>query len=882
LEHDAPRTVHRGDYRPPDYLIDEVELRFELGEEESTVRATLSVRRNPARTDASPDLLLDGEGLELRSISLDGRALSAGEYRLDERSLVIPAVPSRFTLATEVAVHPERNTALEGLYRSRTMFCTQCEAEGFRRITYFVDRPDVLALFTTTIVADAERYPVLLSNGNPDGHGRTEDGRGWARWRDPFPKPCYLFALVAGRLTVLEDSFVTRSGRLVPLKIFVEPQNADKCEHAMRSLQHSMTWDEEVYGREYDLDVFSIVAVDDFNMGAMENKGLNIFNSKYVLARPDTATDDDYAAIEGVVAHEYFHNWTGNRVTCRDWFQLSLKEGLTVFRDQEFSGDRGSRAVRRIGDVQLLRIYQFAEDSGPMAHPVRPDSYIEINNFYTTTVYNKGAEVVRMMHTLLGAERFRAGTDLYFERHDGQAVTCDDFVKAMEDASGVDLTQFRLWYSQAGTPVLHVRRHYDAAARTFTLEIEQETPPTPAQDDKLPMHIPVSTALLGPDGRELPMRLDTEDAAPETPTRVLELRAARETYRFVDVPVEPVPSLLRGFSAPVRLEGAWSDSDLAFLAANDGDAFNRWEAGQQLALRCMLELVEGRRAGREPELPAELLRAFRNTLLAPGLDEAFLARALVLPTESYVADHMAEVDVEGIHFVRRFLREALAKACVTELEERFRACRGDGSTSLEAAAVGRRALAGVCLAYLSRLGERSSEVLAFEQFAIADNMTEVITALGVLSHLDCQERRWALDEFYARWKHDPLVVDKWLGVQATSELPGTLAEVERLMGHEAFDVRNPNKVRSLVGAFCSANAVRFHDASGAGYRFLADNVLRLDKLNPQVAARMVGIFSRWRRYDEARREMQRKELARIVAEPSLSRDVFEVVTKSLS
>ncbi len=882
MEQDAPRTVHRSDYRPPDYLIDEVELHFELREEESTVRATLSVRRNPARPDASADLLLDGEGLELRFLSLDGRRLEQNEYALDDRNLRIPNVPPSFTIVTEVAVHPERNTALEGLYRSHTMFCTQCEAEGFRRITYFIDRPDVLARYTTTIVADAERYPVLLSNGNPDGCGDAGGGRGWARWRDPFPKPSYLFALVAGKLTVLEDSFVTQSGRRVPLRVYVEPRNADKCAHAMRSLKNSMTWDEEVYGREYDLDVFSIVAVDDFNMGAMENKGLNIFNSKYVLARPDTATDDDYAAIEGVVAHEYFHNWTGNRVTCRDWFQLSLKEGLTVFRDQEFSGDRASRAVRRIGDVQLLRIYQFAEDSGPMSHPVRPDSYIEINNFYTTTVYNKGAEVIRMMHTLLGRERFRAGTDLYFERHDGQAVTCDDFVKAMEDASGIDLTQFRLWYSQAGTPVLRVKRHYDAIAHTFALEIEQECPPTPAQDEKQPMHIPVSTALLGPDGREMPMRLAGETVAPETPTRVLELRAARETFRFVDVAVEPVPSLLRGFSAPVRVEGAWTDADLGFLAAHDGDAFNRWEAGQQLALRRMLALVEDRRAGRELDLPFDLLHAFRNTLLSRELDDAFLARALVLPTESYLADQMVEVDVESIHFVRSFLRRSLATACREELEERFRALRGDGPTSLDSVAVGRRALAGVCLAYLSRLGERASELLVFEQFAIADNMTESITALAVLSHLDCQERRWALDEFYARWKHDSLVVDKWLGVQATSELPGTLADVERLMGHESFDIKNPNKVRSLVGAFCSANAVRFHDASGAGYRFLADNVLRLDALNPQVAARMAAIFSRWRRYDERRREMQRAELARIVAEPNLSRDVFEVATKSLS
>ena len=885
LEQEAPRTVHRGDYAPPPYLIDEVELRFDLfdpGEEPSTVRATLSIRRNPAVQGAAPDLILDGEGLELRSVILDGRPLAAADYQVDDRSLRIPGVPERFTLVTHVAIAPENNTALEGLYRSHSMFCTQCEAEGFRRITYYLDRPDVLARFTVTVVADAERYPILLSNGNPDGRGDAGGGRSWSRWRDPFPKPSYLFALVAGNLSVLEDTFTTRSGREVPLRVYVEPQNADKCEHAMLSLKNSMKWDEEIYGREYDLDVFAIVAVDDFNMGAMENKGLNIFNSKYVLARPDTATDDDYAAIEGVVAHEYFHNWTGNRVTCRDWFQLSLKEGLTVFRDQEFSGDRGSRAVRRIGDVQLLRIYQFAEDSGPMAHPVRPDSYIEINNFYTTTVYNKGAEVVRMLHTLLGKERFRAGTDLYFDRHDGQAVTCDEFVQAMEDATSVDLTQFRRWYSQAGTPVLKVSRHYDAEEQSFTLEVEQYTPPTPAQAAKLPLHIPLLTALIGPDGQELPMRLEGEVLASAASSRVLELRSEREVFRFRDVAVEPVPSLLRNFSAPVRLEGAWSDEDLAFLAAHDPDPFNRWETGQQLSLRRMLELIQTHREGGALVLPEDLLHAFRSTLVSQDLDEAFLARALVLPTASYVADQMAEVDVDGIHHVRCFLRRELALACRAELVDRHRACRVEGPTLVDAASVGRRALAGVCLASLSRLEERESEVLVFEQFAIADNMTESMSALAVLSHMDCQERRWALELFYARWKHDPLVVDKWLSVQAMSELGGTLAEVQRLTGHAAFDLRNPNKVRSLIGAFCSANAVRFHDASGAGYRFLADNVLRLDQLNPQVAARMAGTFSRWRRYDEGRRESQRAELSRIAAEPNLSRDVFEVVTKSLT
>ncbi|HYC53707.1 MAG TPA: aminopeptidase N [Candidatus Binatia bacterium] len=881
MEQTAAVTVYRKDYQPPQFRIDEVDLRFELGDEGTRVRSCLSLRRNPDHPSPGPDLVLDGEGLELRSISLDGRELTPAEYELTDKSLRIANVPERFSLVTEVLIHPEANTALEGLYRSGGMFCSQCEAEGFRHITFFADRPDVLARFTTTIVADGARYPVLLSNGNPDGSGVLDDGRSWARWRDPFPKPCYLFALVAGNLSCLEDEYVTTSGRRVILRIYVEPQNADKCDHAMRSLKRSMKWDEDVYGREYDLDVFHIVAVDDFNMGAMENKGLNVFNSKYVLARPDTATDDDYTAIEGVIGHEYFHNWTGNRVTCRDWFQLSLKEGLTVFRDQEFSADMASRAVKRIGDVQVLRVHQFAEDAGPMAHPVRPDSYMEINNFYTSTVYNKGAEVVRMMHTLLGPERFRAGMDLYFERHDGQAVSCDDFVAAMEDASAMDLSQFRLWYSQAGTPRLHVSRKYDATERALTLEVAQETPATPGQAEKLPVHLPMAMALLGSDGREMPLQLEGEQSAPETPTRVLQIRKAHEVFRFVGVREEPVPSLLRGFSAPVCLDGAYEDRDLAFLAAHDSDAFNRWEAGQQLALRRMLSLIEARRAGRELELPRDLADAFRKTLTS-DLDPALIAKALVLPSESYVADQMAEVDVDAIHFVRNFLRQRLAETHREELLARYRAGRTGAPYSLAPEAVATRSLTNVCLAYLSKLQGQEPCDIVYGQFRDADNMTDSIAALAVLSHVDCPERRVALDAFYARWKGEPLVVDKWLGVQAMSELPGTLDEVVRLTEHEAFDIKNPNKVRALIGAFCGANAVRFHEATGAGYRFLADNVLRLDALNPQVAARMTGLMSRWRRYDEGRRNLMRAELARLVAEPSLSRDVYEVATKSLA
>ena len=879
---EQPRPVLRSQYRPPEYLVDHVELRFELGEDGTVVHSRLAVRRNPALADAGPDLRLDGEDLEMLGLWLDGEPLAPGRYAVDESGLTVHAVPAAFELASKVRIHPEANTRLEGLYRSHTMFCTQCEAEGFRRITWFPDRPDVLARFAVTIEADAARYPVLLSNGNLDAGGTLEGGRAWARWVDPWPKPSYLFALVAGDLVTLEEPFRTAGGRDVVFKVLVEPRNADRCAHAMHSLKAAARWDEEVYGREYDLDVFHIVAVDDFNMGAMENKGLNIFNSKYVLARPDTATDDDYANIEAVVGHEYFHNWSGNRVTCRDWFQLSLKEGFTVFRDQEFSGDRGSRAVRRIGEVQVLRSFQFAEDAGPLAHPVRPDSYVEINNFYTTTVYNKGAEVVRMIRTLLGPERFRAGTDLYFARHDGQAVTCEDFVKAMEDASGVDLGQFRLWYSQAGTPVLRVEQRFDAASGTFVLEVEQQVPDTPGQSGKQPMHVPVLAALLGPDGRELPMRLEGEAAPVAAGPRLLELREARHAFRFVDVPQRPVPSLLRGFSAPVRLEGAGSDADLAFLAAHDTDPFNRWEAGQQLALRHMLALVEAHASGRALELPPDLLKAFRNTLLDRSLDDALVARALVLPQEAWIGDQMAEVDVDGIHAVRSFLRRGLAEGCRAELEARYHACRSAAPGGTEGDAVGRRALAATCLAYLSRLDDEATRETAFAQFASASTMTDSMAALGVLSHVDCPQRTTALEQFYARWKDDPLVVDKWFSVQATSELPGTLREVEKLLGHEAFDLRNPNRVRSLVGAFCSANPVRFHDASGGGYRFLGEHVLLLDRLNPQVAARMAGIFTRWRRYDAGRRELQRQQLEAIASASGLSRDVLEVVTKALA
>ncbi|HYD70915.1 aminopeptidase N [Azospirillum sp.] len=882
MDKPAPKAIHLKDYRPPAHLIDTVDLHFDLREDATTVRAVLAVRRNPANEDmAHPPLVLDGQRLELVSVKLNGTVLAPECYAVDADHLTIARVPDAFTLETVVRIKPQENTALEGLYKSSGNFCTQCEAEGFRKITYFLDRPDVMARYTTTIAADKARYPVLLSNGNLVDEGDAPDGRHWARWEDPFPKPCYLFALVAGSLRMVEDRFRTRSGRDVTLRIYVEPGNEDKVGHAMASLKKSMTWDEEVFGLEYDLDIFNIVAVGDFNMGAMENKSLNVFNTKYVLAKPETATDQDFLNIEAVVAHEYFHNWTGNRVTCRDWFQLSLKEGLTVFRDQEFSADMNSRAVKRIAEVQRLRTVQFPEDSGAMAHPVRPDTYVEINNFYTPTVYDKGAEVIRMIHTLLGKEGFRKGMDLYFQRHDGQAVTCDDFVAAMADASGVDLSHFKLWYRQAGTPELAVSGAYDAEARTYRLTVRQTVPPTPGQPMKLPMHIPLAVGLLGSDGRDLPLALKGE-AEPGGTSRVLHVTEAEQVFEFTGVPARPVPSLLRGFSAPVTLKTDASDEDLTFLMAHDSDAFNRWEAGQTLATRILLKLVEDRQAGRDMALPDGFVRAVAAILEDAGRDPAFAAQALVLPAESYLATRMAVIDPVAIHEVREFARRTLAERLRERWLATYRANASNEPFSVDAAAIGRRALKNVGLAYLMALEDGEAVGLCLGQFHGAAGMTDVIAALQFLAGSNAAERADALASFYERWKGDPLVVDKWFTVQATSSRPDTLAEVTRLLDHPAFEIRNPNKVYALIGAFAGGNPVRFHEADGAGYAFLADQVLRLDPMNPQVASRLMGPFSRLKRFDAARQEQMRTQLRRIVAQPGLSPDVFEVASKSLA
>lgn len=879
-----PKTVRLADYRAPDFLIDSVALSFELDEANTEVSSVMRLRRNDQATGNS--LVLNGRDLELVSIKIDGHLLDAGEYELETERLSIPSVPSIFTLEIVTRIHPQDNTSLGGLYTSGGNFCTQCEAEEFRKITYYLDRPDVMAKFTTMITADKNKYPVLLSNGNRVDGGELSDGRHWAKWEDPFPKPAYLFALVAGDLACIKDQFTTMSGRTVDLHLYVQHHNTDKCEHAMTSLKNAMAWDEKVYGREYDLDLYMIVAVDDFNMGAMENKGLNVFNSRYVLARPDTATDADYQGIEGVIGHEYFHNWSGNRVTCRDWFQLSLKEGFTVYRDEEFSADMGSRGVKRIEDVNVLRTHQFREDAGPMAHPVRPESYVEINNFYTVTVYNKGAEVVRMLAHLVGDAGFRRGTDLYFERHDGQAVTTDDFVAAIEDANEADFSQFKNWYSQAGTPVVTIAQAYDADTQCFRLTVSQSCPPTPGQSEKRPFHIPLAMGLLDQDGHDLPLRLKDEvaDATQMTNsgTRVLQVTKAEQVFEFENIPHAPVPSLLRGFSAPVKLQTDVSDEQYYFLMGHDSDPFNRWEAGQQMAVKIITGLAEKCQRGETLVLSDAFVAAMKKTLTDERLDKALIAAALSLPSEVYLGEFVSVIDPVALHEARCFVRRRLAEALRDSLLSIYAANLETGDYRVDAESVGRRALKNVCLSYLMELDDADVRTQCVSQFRSANNMTDVMVALSCLVNSPGEERAEALSAFYAQWQQDPLVVDKWLSLQATSRLPGALENVKALTQHPAFSIKNPNKVRALIGAFCNGNPAQFHAKEGEAYIFLADKVIELDALNPQVAARLSNAFSQWRRYDEARQALMTTQIKRVLAAPGLSRDVYEVMSKSLA
>jgi aminopeptidase N len=899
---ETPVTLYLKDYAPPAWLIDTVDLHVAIFEGHTEVRSRLACRRNPAALAGA--LVLDGEALELLSVTLDGTTLDATRYTYaDDKLTIAGPLPESCVLETVVRIDPDHNTQLSGLYRSRDGYFTQCEAEGFRRITFFPDRPDVMAKFSCTVEADRARFPHLLSNGNPVAAGPCKDDatRHWARWDDPYAKPCYLFALVAAKLDVLEDSFTTASGRKVRLAVYVEPGKLDQCGHAMAALKKAMRWDEQRFGLEYDLDQYMIVAVGDFNMGAMENKGLNIFNTKYVLARPDTATDADYQGIDRVVAHEYFHNWTGNRVTCRDWFQLSLKEGLTVFRDQEFGADTHSRAVTRIQEVRALRVGQFPEDAGPMAHPIRPASYAEINNFYTATVYNKGAEVIRMIHTLLGRDAFRRGMDLYFQRHDGQAVTCEDFVAAMQDASNVDLAQFRRWYARAGTPRLHASGSYDAATQRYTLTLTQTLAPT-AYEKRLAesgqaivegtLHIPVALGLVLPDGRDAPLKLACEAEACGT-TRVLSLTEPTQTFVFEDIPAAPVASLLRDFSAPVQLEFEQTDAELAHLMAHDSDAFNRWEAGQRLATRVLLAGVA--KGGTGSDWIPDAFVAACGRVLDAGLagDPALAAEALNLPAEAVLAEAVVAlgqpIDPEAIHAARVAMRRHLAVRLRNQFEAAWTALAAALTSAAayapDGAQVGQRALRNTCLGYLA---ESDAEYLQTAvvprltaQLAAGGNMTDEMAALATLANLGLPERETALADFYTRWQNEALVIDKWFSVQATSRLPGTAARVRALMQHPAFDLKNPNRVYALIRGFCGANPRHFHAADGSGYALAADVISELQAINPQVASRIARSFDRWRQFDAGRQAHARAALERIAAIEGLPKDVAEVVGNAL-
>ncbi|WP_372739312.1 aminopeptidase N [Neptunomonas sp.] len=877
---EQPEVIYLKDYQVPSFLIDQTELRFELESERTIVNTKLTMRRNPECQQKPQGLELQGDkALKLCRIMLNEQLLNESDYQRLDEGLQISSVPDVFVLETQVEIHPDQNTALEGLYRSEGVYCTQCEAEGFRRITFYLDRPDVMSVFSTTIEADKSAYPVMLSNGNPVATGDADNGRHWITWEDPHPKPAYLFALVAGDLKMIEDQYTTSGGRDVALRIYAADKDLDKLDYAMQSLINAMRWDEQVYGREYDLDIYMIVAVDFFNMGAMENKGLNVFNTSCVLASPETTTDAGFQRVEGVVAHEYFHNWSGNRVTCRDWFQLSLKEGFTVFRDAEFSADMNSRTVKRVENVALLRTAQFAEDAGPMAHPILPASFIEISNFYTMTIYEKGAEVVRMIHTLLGAEAFRKGSDLYFSRHDGQAVTTEDFVKAMEDASGRDLTHFRNWYNQAGTPVLAVSDEFDAAAQTYRLTISQSCPATPGQATKAPFHIPVAIGLLDSQGEDLVL----SDGDAQVTTQILELHETRQTFEFSGIAERPVPSLLRGFSAPVKLNYPYTRENLTFLMSHDSDGFNRWEAAQKLGVDILQSLIKDYQNDKKLILDKQLGEAFKVVLADESLDKAMVAKVLTLPSEPYLSELAEEIDVDAIHHVRNFVRQQLAVQLEAQLLTTYQACTCDDKYSPDAVSIARRALRNVCLGYLLATEKQDHLELALAQFHEANNMTDSQAALSIVVHSGYQKAAEViLEQFYLRWSHEPLVVNQWLSVQASNPQAGTLSQVKALMQHDAFNMRNPNKVRSLIAGFSALNPVNFHAIDASGYMFLADQVITLNNLNPQIASRLVTPLTRWKRYNTQRQEMMKAQLQRIMDSGELSRDVFEVVSKSLA
>lgn len=878
MEHAQPKTTYLRDYRPADFVIDSVHLHVDLHEDETQVKSILAMQRNTLAAADAP-LVLDGEDMVLKSVILDGKKLSPSQYSVNEHSLTIPHVPNKFTLETEVVIKPQENTQLSGLYKSRGNYCTQCESQGFRRITYYLDRPDVLSRFTTTITADQKKYPVLLSNGNLVESKTLSGGRHWVHWEDPFKKPSYLFALVAGDFDLLEDTFTTMSNRKIALKLFLEKGFKEQGHFALKALKKAMRWDEETFGREYDLDIYMIVAVSDFNMGAMENKGLNVFNTKYILADKATATDVDYYGVEAVIGHEYFHNWSGNRVTCRDWFQLTLKEGLTVFREQLFSDDLLPPGVARIQNANFLRNSQFPEDAGPMAHPIRPQSYIEISNFYTTTVYRKGSDVIRMIRTLLGKEKFRAAMDLYFSRHDGHAVTTDDFVKAMEDASKIDLTQFRRWYEQAGTPVLDIDGVYDEKAQTFTLTVKQSCPPTPGQPKKEPFHIPLVMGLVGTQCQDLPLQLAHEKNS-TSGTRLLEIKKPVETFQFIHVKEKPIPSFLRHFSAPVMLNYPYTDEELLWLLRCDSDYFSRWEAGQTYARCLIFRLVKEVQQQRPLHMDMHLVQAFKYLLTHSQGQEEYVAMLLTLPSINYLVQFMTPMDIEALHTAYDFVKKSLASALVADFAHAYKNNLLN-SYQYNATDVGRRSLKNRSLAYLVESGESQYRQWAYQQFMQSDNMTDTMGALQALINHPSEEREKALAAFYDKWREQPLVVNKWLLLQATAMLPSTLDQVKKLMQHPAFDIKNPNNAYALIRTF-GDNLVCFHEKSGAGYRFMADQVLAINAFNSHVAAIIVQPLSRWQKMDKTRQKYMKEELQRIAKASKLSKDVYEIVTKSLA
>ncbi|MDE9453270.1 aminopeptidase N [Xenorhabdus bovienii] len=862
---------HRLDYQAPDYTITDIDLDFDLHADKTTVTAISQVKR--LNHDTAP-LILDGENLTLKSIHIDDKAWE--HYHEQDGKLSIEQLPAQFILTIVNEIHPSANTALEGLYISGDALCTQCEAEGFRNITYYLDRPDVLARFTTRIAADTSKYPYLLSNGNRIEQGELSDGRHWVKWQDPFPKPAYLFALVAGDFDVLRDTFVTRSGREVALELFVDRGNLDRADWAMTSLKNSMKWDETRFGLEYDLDIFMIVAVDFFNMGAMENKGLNVFNSKYVLAKTETATDKDYLGIEAVIGHEYFHNWTGNRITCRDWFQLSLKEGLTVFRDQEFSSDLGSRSFNRINNVRVMRAAQFAEDASPMAHPIRPDQVMEMNNFYTLTVYEKGSEVIRMIHTLLGEEQFQAGMQLYVHRHDGSAATCDDFVQAMEDASNVDLTLFRRWYSQSGTPILTVRDEYDAEKQQYTLHVSQMIPPTSDQKEKQPLHIPLDIELYDEHGSVIPLRRDGQPIH-----HVLNIINAEQTFVFDDVPSLPVPSLLREFSAPVKLDYPYSDTQLAFLMKHARNEFSRWDAAQSLLANYVKLNVARYQQSQPLELPIHVIDAFRAVLLNQDIDPALAAQILTLPSENEMAELFTVIDPKAIHDVLHAITRGLANEMADEFTAVYHSIH-TGAYRVDHQDIAKRALRNTCLYYLAFIDDKEQvDELVAAQYYQADNMTDTVAALSAAMSAELPCSYQLMDEFEQRWHQDGLVMDKWFALQATNPAFDALDKVRSLMNNRSFSLSNPNRVYSLLRTFFANNLVAFHAEDGRGYQFLQEVLTELNSRNPQVASRLIEPLIRWKRYDEARQSLMRATLEQLKVLENLSGDLFEKITKAL-